>query len=61
MHFLISGIDISAFYLIGVGFLVGILAGFFGVGGGFLTGPALFAAGMPMNFVIGTDLCQIVG
>ena len=33
----------------------------FGVGGSFLAGPALFAVGMPMNFVIGTDLLHIVG
>jgi uncharacterized protein len=61
MDFLISGTHISPFYLIGVGFVVGILGGFFGVGGSFLAGPALFAVGMPMNFVVGTDLCHIVG
>jgi hypothetical protein len=48
-------------YLIGVGFIVGLLGGFFGVGGSFLAGPALFAAGVPMNFVVGTDLAHIVG
>ena len=52
---------ISAVYLMGIGFVVGILGGFFGVGGGFLAGPAMFAAGVPMNFVVGTDLSQIVG
>jgi uncharacterized membrane protein YfcA len=31
------------------------------VGGSFLTAPALFAAGLPMNFVVGTDLAHIVG
>jgi uncharacterized membrane protein YfcA len=31
------------------------------VGGSFLAGPALFAAGVPMNFVVGTDLAHIVG
>src|SRR5262249_15444097 len=35
--------------------------GFFGVGGSFLAGPALFSAGVPMNFVVGTDLAHIVG
>jgi uncharacterized protein len=40
---------------------VGILGGFFGVGGSFIAGPALFAAGLPMNFVVGTDLAHIVG
>ncbi len=45
----------------GIGFVIGILGGFFGVGGSFLAGPALFAFGMPMNFVVGTDLAHIVG
>jgi uncharacterized protein len=61
MDFLISGTHISPLYLMGIGFVIGILGGFFGVGGSFLAGPALFAAGMPMNFVVGTDLTHIVG
>ena len=61
MDFLISATHISPIYLIGIGFVVGILGGFFGVGGSFLAGPALFLAGMPMNFVVGTDLTHIVG
>ncbi len=61
MHFPISGVDISPLLLISLGFLVGILGGFFGVGGSFLAGPALFALGVPMNFVVGTDLTHIVG
>src|ERR1051326_5809219 len=61
MTFPISGTHIEPLYLIGVGFIVGILGGFFGVGGSFLAGPALFAAGVPMNYVVGTDLAHIVG
>lgn len=61
MNFLISGAHISPAYLISVGFVVGILGGFFGVGGSFLAGPALYAVGVPMNFVVGTDLAHIVG
>jgi uncharacterized membrane protein YfcA len=61
MTFLISGAHIDPVYLMGVGFVVGLLGGFFGVGGSFLAGPALFAAGVPMNFVVGTDLAHIVG
>src|SRR5207244_5137881 len=59
--FPIAGVHISSIYLIAVGFAVGVLGGFFGVGGSFLAGPALFAAGVPMNFVVGTDLAHIVG
>jgi uncharacterized membrane protein YfcA len=61
MDFLISGTQIAPLYLIGVGFVVGILGGFFGVGGSFIAGPALFAVGVPMNYVVGTDLAHIVG
>src|SRR5215475_15757178 len=61
MTFAISGTHIDPLYLIGIGFVVGLLGGFFGVGGSFLAGPALFAVGVPMNFVVGTDLAHIVG
>jgi uncharacterized membrane protein YfcA len=61
MDFAISGVHVSPAYLATVGFIVGILGGFFGVGGSFLAGPALFAAGVPMNIVVGTDLAHIVG
>jgi len=61
MSFLISGTHIDPIYLIAIGFVVGMLGGFFGVGGSFLAGPALFAVGVPMNFVVGTDLAHIVG
>lgn len=61
MTFPISNTQINPFALIAVGFLVGIFGGFFGVGGSFLAGPALFGFGLPMNFVVGTDLAHIVG
>jgi uncharacterized membrane protein YfcA len=61
MNFPISGQHINPLYLIAVGFVIGVFGGFFGVGGSFLAGPALFIAGMPMNFVVGTDLAHIVG
>jgi uncharacterized membrane protein YfcA len=61
MDFLISHTHVSPFYLIITGFIIGILGGFFGVGGSFLAGPALFAVGVPMNMVVGTDLAHIVG
>jgi uncharacterized membrane protein YfcA len=61
MDFAISGTHINPLYLMGAGLVIGILGGFFGVGGSFLAGPALFALGVPMNFVVGTDLAHIVG
>src|SRR5918911_2797588 len=61
MDFLVSNSHISPVYLIVIGFVIGVLGGFFGVGGSFLAGPSLFALGVPMNFVVGTDLAHIVG
>lgn len=61
MFFPISGAHISPIYLVVVGFLIGVLGGFFGVGGSFIAGPALRAVGLDWNFAIGTDLAHIVG
>src|SRR3981081_4497558 len=61
MYFPISHSHISPIYLAVVGFLIGILGGFFGVGGSFIAGPALRAMGVDWNFAVGTDLAHIVG
>jgi uncharacterized membrane protein YfcA len=61
MYFPISGVAVNPLLLIGVGFVVGVLGGFFGVGGGFLAGPLMFLSGVPMNFVVGTDLAHMAG
>lgn len=61
MEFPIAGVTINPVLLAGVGFLVGLLGGFFGVGGGFLAGPLMFWTGVPMNFVVGTDLAHMTG
>ena len=61
MDFAISGEIIHPAYLIVIGFVIGALGGFFGVGGSFLAGPALFAVGVPMNYVVGTDMAHITG
>jgi uncharacterized protein len=61
MMFPISHAEISPVYLAFVGFLIGILGGFFGVGGSFIAGPALRAVGLHWNFAVGTDLAHIVG
>jgi uncharacterized membrane protein YfcA len=61
MYFPISGVTVNPLFLAGVGFLVGLLGGFFGVGGGFLAGPMMFLVGVPMNFVVGTDLAHMTG
>src|SRR5438045_1181907 len=61
MFFPISGAHISPMYLMVTGFLIGVLGGFFGVGGSFIAGPALRAMGLDWNFAVGTDLAHIVG
>src|SRR5205085_5518645 len=61
MFFPISGAHISPIYLVIVGFFIGILGGFFGVGGSFIAGPALRAVGLDWNFAVGPDLAHIVG
>ena len=46
--------------LIPIGFGVGLLAGFFGIGGGFLIVPGLMlATGMPLRIAIGTSLVAV--
>ena len=61
MFFPISHAHISPIYLAIIGFIIGILGGFFGVGGSFIAGPALRAMGVDWNFAVGTDLAHIVG
>src|SRR4051812_38964317 len=61
MFFPISNSHISPIYLALVGFLIGVLGGFFGVGGSFIAGPALRLMGVDWNFAVGTDLAHIVG
>jgi uncharacterized membrane protein YfcA len=61
MFFPISGAEISPIYLVTVGFVIGIMGGFFGVGGSFIAGPALRLVGLDWNFAVGTDLAHIVG
>ncbi|MBO8128301.1 MAG: sulfite exporter TauE/SafE family protein [Peptococcaceae bacterium] len=56
-----SGIRTSVLFVVGLGFMVGCLAAMLGVGGGFITMPAMvYLLGMPTIVAIGTDLFQIV-
>src|SRR6202047_1140632 len=61
MFFPISSSHINPIYLVVIGFLIGVMGGFFGVGGSFIAGPALRAVGLDWNFAVGTDLAHIVG
>ncbi len=53
--------DFNLLLLIGIGFCVGVLGGFFGVGGAWIVTPALNIFGFPMPLAIGTDFAHIFG
>ena len=56
----IAETSVSALVLLGLGGLVGILSGMFGVGGGFLMTPLLFFIGIPPAVAVATEANQIV-
>ncbi len=56
----IAEVSVSIFLLFGLGALVGILSGMFGVGGGFLMTPMLFMIGIPPAVAVATEANQIV-
>ena len=56
----IAEVSVNIFLLIGLGALVGILSGMFGVGGGFLMTPLLFFIGIPPAVAVATEANQIV-
>ncbi|WP_088335221.1 sulfite exporter TauE/SafE family protein [Methanopyrus sp. KOL6] len=51
--------DPSTMLYLGIGSLVGLISGMFGVGGGFLLVPLLNSTGMPMHLALGTTLFAI--
>jgi len=57
----IAGIHFNPLILVAIGFSVGVLGGFFGVGGAWVVTPALNAFGFPMAYAIGTDLAHMFG
>ena len=57
----VAGIEFNILLLLAIGFCVGVLGGFFGVGGGWIVTPALNIFGFHMAYAIGTDLANIFG
>jgi uncharacterized protein len=57
----ISGVPIFWPGLIILGLGVGMIGGFFGMGGGWMVTPGLNILGFPMAFAIGTDITQMAG
>ncbi|MGJ8586899.1 MAG: sulfite exporter TauE/SafE family protein [Yoonia sp.] len=56
----IAEVSVNIFLLLGLGGIVGILSGMFGVGGGFLITPLLFFIGIPPAVAVATSTNQIV-
>ncbi len=56
----IAEVSVNVFLLIGIGGIVGLLSGLFGVGGGFLITPLLFFIGIPPPVAVATGANQVV-
>ena len=57
----IAGVQIFWIGLVILGFGVGIIGGFFGMGGAWMVTPGLNILGFPMAFAIGTDIAHMAG
>jgi len=57
----IAGQSVNALFIVVLGFLVGMLSGMFGVGGGFLTTPLLIFYGIPPTVAVASASTQITG
>ena len=57
----IAEISVNVFLLVGLGGIVGILSGMFGVGGGFLMTPLLFFIVIPPAIAVASEANQILG
>ncbi len=56
----IAGQSINVFLLLGLGGMAGLLAGMFGVGGGFLATPMLIFAGIPPTVAVASQANQVI-
>jgi len=57
----IAGLSVNIFVIIGLGGVVGVLSGMFGVGGGFLTTPLLIFYGIPPAVAVASSAPQLTG
>jgi uncharacterized membrane protein YfcA len=57
----IAGEAVNAVFIVVLGFVVGLLSGMFGVGGGFLTTPLLIFYGIPPTVAVASATTQITG
>lgn len=61
MYMPIAGVSIFWPGMVLIGFSVGVIGGFFGMGGAWMVTPGLNILGFPMAFAIGTDIAHIAG
>jgi len=61
MYLPIAGNSVNIVLILGLGGVVGLLSGIFGVGGGFLMTPLLIMFGIPPTVAAASDSNQIVG
>jgi uncharacterized protein len=57
----IANLSVNAVFIVGLGGLVGLLSGMFGVGGGFLTTPLLIFYGIPPTVAAASAATQVMG
>jgi uncharacterized protein len=57
----VAEVSVDAFLLLGIGSMVGVLSGMFGVGGGFILTPLLFFIGIPPGVAVASAANQIAG
>ena len=61
IHLTKSRLTISLWVILCIGFITGLLAGFMGVGGGFIMVPSLvYLVGLPSFMAVGTDMFQVI-
>ncbi|MGB3722902.1 MAG: sulfite exporter TauE/SafE family protein [Pacificimonas sp.] len=57
----IAELSVNAAVIVGLGLVVGIMSGLFGVGGGFLTTPLLMFYGIPPAVAVASSATQVTG
>jgi uncharacterized membrane protein YfcA len=61
LHFAGSGVNMSLWIIMAIGFLVGLLSGVIGVGGGIIMVPSLvYLVGLSSFMAVGTSLFQVI-
>ena len=61
VHLPFADVNVFVPALILIGFAVGIISSFFGIGGAWMVTPGLNILGFPMTYAIGTDITHVAG